>query len=148
MLLLGPQKMCTASWLASSSSCRFCSTLCRLEWAMTRRLVRRPTSLWWPMVGASFMRITQSDRSISPPLWLPVSQPELETREQLLQCIFRGCHDRVKVKGDCRDPYLIVMCFLFFFLQTPLGGCFRRWRAVRSSAICDEIKGTNRWCVH
>lgn len=117
MQLLGPQKMYAVPWLALSSSCRLCRTLCRLEWAMTRRLVRRPTSLWWPTVGASFMRITQSDRSISPPLWLPVSRPELLTREQLLQCIFRGCHERVKVRGDCSYPYWFLCVFSNMFVR-------------------------------
>lgn len=120
MQLLGPQKMYTASWLALSSSCRLCSTLWRLEWAMTRRLVRWPTSHWWPTVGASFMRITQSDRSISPPLRLPVSRPELVTREQLPQCIFRGCHERVKVRGDCSWPYwLLCVSSNRFFHRHP-----------------------------
>lgn len=111
MQLLGPQKMYATPWLALSSSWRLCSTLCRLEWATTRRLVRRPTSLWWPKVGASFMRITQSDRSISPPLRLPISRPELVTREQLRQCIFRGCHERGKVRGDCSHLYWLACVF-------------------------------------
>jgi len=91
MQLLGPQKMNTVSWLPLSSSCLLRSTLWRLEWATTRRFVRRPTSCWYPALGASFIRITHSERSISSPLLLPVSWPELVTRAQVLQCIFRGC---------------------------------------------------------
>ena len=86
ILLGGPQKMMmgfpTARWRNSGI---FRATLKTLEWAMTLRLVRFPTSASNPRVGASFMRITHSVWSISAPAPVPRTWLELVTSAQWWQ---------------------------------------------------------------
>lgn len=86
ILLGGPQKMMTgfptARWRNSGI---FRATLKMLEWAMTLRLVWFPMSASNPRVGASFMRITHSVRSISAPAPVPRTWLELVTSAQWWQ---------------------------------------------------------------
>lgn len=87
ILFGGPQKMITGLFsVRCSSSLIFRTTRKTLEWATTLREVWFPTSLSYPMVGASFIRITHSVRSISSPAPVPRTWLELVTSAQLWQC--------------------------------------------------------------
>ncbi len=86
ILFGGPQKMITG---LLSARCRnslgLRTTLNTLECATTLRVVWFPTSVSYPNVGASFIRITHSVRSISSPAPLPSTWLELVTSAQLWQ---------------------------------------------------------------
>ena len=87
ILFGGPQKMITGLLsVRCSSSLIFRTTRKTLEWATTLREVWFPTSVSYPMVGASFIRITHSVRSISSPAPVPRTWLELVTSAQLWQC--------------------------------------------------------------
>lgn len=99
ILVEGPQKMITELLSArcrSSLSRR--TTLNTLEWAATLREVRLPTSVSYPIVGASFIRITHSAWSISAPSPVPRTWLELVTSAQVWQWRFIFWEEQTKLK--------------------------------------------------
>lgn len=85
----GPQKMTDGQSVQLRKSWGFRTRRITLEWATTRRLVLFPTSASNPDVGASFMRITHSARSISAPALVSSTWLELVTRAHWPQCRVR-----------------------------------------------------------